>query len=369
MKLHRCPGWFLVVSIFFSLLMPGCLHSARDSTVETFSYTKDVDSRLDLAMNSDIEALSEQLLGDDVAKAALNGDSDLPSSGNQGTSFGLANSAPKWDAKVLVKRLQTIWKSSGKSVCTILKPFIKGGGSGLNHPYFFMGASAQAGSVVQAVYGRDFVWDLYNLQFASFTYKGPELIFGSGMIGSASANAYLGLGFGVRPDVKAAWSGVFVGGGVSGSLPILADYLSGQLNGFAAGTNDGKPDLSFVGASAAISAGLSVPTGAPGAVSVSRGFWTVDKTMNQSVSRVWKSAKIALSMEGRDSCEGDCIRFDTRDQKASYRGRAMSLATSIAAFVTPKLNEGFDGLEPVMLLALATGAYRDALNTGQACIK
>jgi hypothetical protein len=230
-----------------------------------------------------------------------------------------------------------------------------------------VGASAEAGAGVHGMIGRDYVWDFYNLQISVFNYKALELVFGSGTVG-AGVNLYAGLGFGNKRDVNDAWSGKFATTGLSGSLPILSDYLSGHVAYFSAQTPQGQADFRFKGGSMGLSAGVSAPTTLPGALQVASGNWIVDKVENQKLSRRLTQFGIKNSMQGSDTCQGNCVRIDNIKAGMGYTGRAVNLARSI-----PLLSAGgsglsyFPGIEKFMLLAIATGAYRDTLNTHEAC--
>lgn len=271
------------------------------------------------------------------------------------------------DSASIAENLKAAWKSSGRSTCRVLKPFLTRGGALLNRPYIVFGASADVGVGVRLIAGRDFVWDLYNLQFSAFNYQAPGVVFGSGSVG-ASSHAYLGLAYGIRSDVDAAWKGYFVSSGVAGSLPILADYLSGNLVGFAAASATGKIDPTFVGATLGVSASLSVPSAIPGALSASVGHWTADKKMNALLAKQWRQRGIPISEHGVQTCNGSCVRFDAAGRSVRYRDRAMNLALSIPMLIMPRLAGGhFPGFEKLMLLALATGSFRDVLNAGQVC--
>jgi hypothetical protein len=345
-----------------------CMPTA--SHVNTFVSSEVGQGAFDMsaAVDSEILALEQEFSNEESMVLASAASQSVEDEALSVGSFALSGSGVKWSPAQVVANIQSAWNRAGKSACGVLKPFLKAGGTSMNHPYFFVGANAQAGVGVQMVWGRDFVWDLYNLQFASFTHKGPEIVLGSGMAG-AGGGTYAGLGFGVRPDVNAAWSGVFVSTGIGGSLPILADILSGNVTAFAAGTSAGKPDLSFVGGSVGISASVSAPTASPFNLQNAQGFWKLDTKVTSQILKRWQLAKIPVSMSGADTCGGTCVRFDQAAKKASYRGRAMNLAASMGTFVSPVLKAPFPGLEKVMLLAIATGAFRDALNHGQTCAR
>jgi hypothetical protein len=50
--------------------------------------------------------------------------------------------------------------------------------------------------------------------------------------------------------------------------------------------------------------------------------------------------------------------------------RAIQLARSVPMTVLPKGREiFFPGFDKIVLLAIATGSYRDTLNSAQACLK
>jgi hypothetical protein len=269
--------------------------------------------------------------------------------------------------KSVVSRVNALWKNVQGNPCRVWSPIVRSVGRGLARPYFFVGASAEAGAGVHGMIGRDYVWDFYNLQISVFNYKALELVFGSGTVG-AGVNLYAGLGFGNKRDVNDAWSGKFATTGLSGSLPILSDYLSGHVAYFSAQTPQGQADFRFKGGSMGLSAGVSAPTTLPGALQVASGNWIVDKVENQKLSRRLTQFGIKNSMQGSDTCQGNCVRIDNIKAGMGYTGRAVNLARSI-----PLLSAGgsglsyFPGIEKFMLLAIATGAYRDTLNTHEAC--
>ncbi|NBX17614.1 MAG: hypothetical protein EBR09_09635 [Proteobacteria bacterium] len=269
----------------------------------------------------------------------------------------------------LVQNVQTQWQTIRKNPCSVWKPLLRSANGGLLRPYFFVGGSAEAGAGLHGVVGRDFVWDFYNLQFASFTYKSLEVVLGSGTVG-AGVNSYLGLAFGVRNDVDQAWSGRFAASGASGSLPVLSDYLSAHANYFTSVGNSGKPDLSLLGASVGLSLALSVPTTVPGAIQISQGDWSADPQANKLLAGKLSAARIPHALAGRETCNGKCIRFDNKSGGKGYTGRMVNLIRSFPAIMNADPTGSFSPqMDKIMLLALAVGAYRDSLNATYLCRK
>lgn len=271
------------------------------------------------------------------------------------------------DARALFRRASSAWRTLQKNPCKIWAPIARSVGREMNHPYFFAGVSAEAGVGLHAMKGRDYVWDLYNLQFAVFNYTALETVFGAGALG-AGVNAYAGLAFGQKSDVNAAWSGRFASLGASGSLPVLSDYLSGHLTFFSAQTPRGTADFKFKGGSIGISAGIAAPTASPGALLVASGHWTIDKRETQKISQRLTQWGIQNSIHGDATCQGACVRMDNIKTGAGYTGRAVNLARSMAAvLLANNVAVSSIGLDKIMLLAIATGAYRDTKNSAYAC--
>jgi hypothetical protein len=168
------------------------------------------------------------------------------------------------------------------------------------------------------------------------------------------------------PNVESAWSGRFVAGSVSMSLPILADYLSLGGSGFSSATND-IADLKVIGANLSIQASLSVPTTVPASFSGQTAVWYPDQSTNRLISNLLKQSQVPHSSFGRETCSGNCIRFDSYDKKASYRSRATSVLNSIPLLAVGATSPYFPGYSQLALLTYATGIYRDLANTSQAC--
>lgn len=281
--------------------------------------------------------------------------------------------APKLNAKTqrqvreLLSRVNNMWTSIGRNPCSIWTPIERKFGKTAIQPYFFMGGSAEGGAGLHGIIGADYVWDLYNLQLGVFNYKSLETVFGSGSVG-VGLNSYLGLGFGQKRSVVDAWSGKFASVGVSGSLPILSNYLSGHITHFTAQTARGATDYSMQGGSIGLSAAVSLPSPSPGALQVSVGNWTVNKKENLKLSSLFKKLGINNSMNGQDTCQGTCIRFDNIAKGAGYSGRAVNLAKSLPLLMLSSSVSAFPvSFDKIMLLAIATGAYRDTRNRSEAC--
>ncbi|NBO38097.1 hypothetical protein EBU99_05895 [bacterium] len=277
------------------------------------------------------------------------------------------HSAPRENPAIaLMKRVAARWNEAKKNPCKLWAPLLRSSNSEFMHPYFFVGASAEAGVGVHGVVGRDLVWDYYNLQFATFTYKAVEAVFGSGAAG-AGVNGYLGVGFGLRNDVNHAWSGRFNSAGLNFSLPVLSDYLSGHVSYFTAADNNSSSDFRFRGGTVGVSAALSAPTPLPGALQVASGEWTIDTKTNRTFSEKLARWKIPHATKGQETCGGNCVRLDNSGKGKGYTGRAVSLAQSIPVILSGNVLQYYPGLDQIMLLGLAVGAYRDSLNSAYAC--
>lgn len=144
----------------------------------------------------------------------------------------------------------------GIDVCDVLRPF-----GGLEHAYFFVGASVTGAAIATGTGGVDLVWDLWNKQAATFGYVGGGI---TSLVGG-EAGAYMGYGFGNKSSVVDAWSGVFISAGLSAGLPVLK--LAAGASGFS------SPDASIVGGAVNVSIGFDfIPTPVDGAFIV--GKWT-----------------------------------------------------------------------------------------------
>ncbi len=172
-------------------------------------------------------------------------------------------------AREKIAQVKKIFAQIGNNICDVIGPF-----SSLNNPYFYYGAYAQAGAVAQVQGGVDMVWDMTNLQAATFGYKG----YGVASLVGGEAGAYAGYGFGKKNGVIDAWSGRFCSASVSVGLP--AKLLSAGATGFV------SPDLSVYGGAVSISVGYDViPT--PVDASVFAADWTA-----------WDAGTKALSQNG-----------------------------------------------------------------------
>ncbi|MFZ9521339.1 MAG: hypothetical protein ACO3A4_12760 [Silvanigrellaceae bacterium] len=267
----------------------------------------------------------------------------------------------------IIRGARQRWLEINKKPCALLKPLMRVQQNSLLRPYFFVGTSAEAGMGIHGVAGIDYVWDFYNFQVASFKYRSLEAVLGSGSVG-AGLNSYLGLAFGVRDDVHAAWSGKFASTGISGSLPVLADYLSIHANFFTAINARSKPDPSLAGASIGLSAALGLPTSSPGALQIASGDWVVDKGVNALIAKRLSSHKISHATVGDGTCNGNCIRIDYGNMVKGYLGRSVNLVRTIPAVFGGPANLSLPtSLEKIVLLAFAIGAFRDSKNAQQLC--
>lgn len=172
-------------------------------------------------------------------------------------------------AREKIAQVKKLFAQIGNDICNVIGPF-----SSLNNPYFYYGAYVQGGAVGQVQGGVDVVWDMTNLEAATFGYKG----YGAASLVGGEAGAYAGYGFGKKNGVIDAWSGRFCSASVSVGLP--AKLLSAGATGFV------SPDLSVYGAAASISVGYDViPT--PVDASVFAADWTA-----------WDKGTKALSQNG-----------------------------------------------------------------------
>lgn len=158
----------------------------------------------------------------------------------------------------------------GSKICDALSPL-----AGLEHPYFFVGASVAGGAVATAQGGVDIVWDLWNQQSAAFMYGGGGLT----SLAGVEAAVYSGYGFGNKSDVIDAWSGQFNTASLSVGLPVL--NLSAGGSGFA------SPDGSVIGGAVSVSIGLNwIPSPVNGGIVV--GFWAPFNDATSAMgSRLW----------------------------------------------------------------------------------
>ena len=144
-------------------------------------------------------------------------------------------------ARQVISDLKTALTNMKQDICGVLGPF-----AGLDHPYFYYGGYGQGGFVANAQGGADVVWDMSNLQMASFGYAGVGL-----STSIIEAGAYAGYGFGNKPNVVDAWSGRFctVSAGIETPIKLVG----------AGGSAFTSPDGTVYGAAATVSVGLSIP--------------------------------------------------------------------------------------------------------------
>lgn len=347
---------FLALGPLFFLV--SCKPKSAQDAVTAAAVTEKANTEMAQRMNLALEQLGSEL---DILDAVQ------PPSALSNENFAVSGLVPRGGFKPLFSRVNDLWKNFQGNPCRVWSPIVRAVGRELSRPYFFVGASAETGVGIHGMIGRDYVWDLYNLQVAVFNYKAVEFVFGAGAVG-AGVNLYAGLGFGNKRDVNDAWSGKFATTGLAGSLPILSEYLSGHMAYFSAQTPQGQADFRFRGGSVGLSASVSVPTTLPGAVQVSSGNWTIDKVENQKLSRRLAQWGIKNSMQGSDTCQGSCVRIDNIKAGMGYTGRAVNLVRTIPLLASSGSGVGlFPGIEKIMLLAIATGAYRDTLNNHEAC--
>lgn len=222
-------------------------------------------------------------------------------------------------------------------ICAALAPF-----KAFDHPYFFMGGalSGQARSGYQA--GLDLVWDLDNLQAATFVFHGP--VFGSTR--GISAGVYAGFGFATskKSSVLDAWSGVFQSATVSASL-------AGVLG--ASGTGFRSPDSTILGGSIGVSVGLSdLPVNVDAAPASVWSAW--DAGTEAYDGRIW------------DCTFGKSLKTITYDKKP-HKVVQFQRSRGIAAAILWETGGSAIG-QSAAYYALALGALRQSgLTLSQAC--
>ncbi len=169
-------------------------------------------------------------------------------------------------ARQVVSDLRKALSAMKQNICGVLGPL-----AGLDHPYFYYGAYGQGafGPGVQG--GVDFVWDLNDLQMASFGYSGVGLA-----LPTLEAGAYAGYGFGNKNNVVDAWSGRFCSASAGVTTPI-------KLVG-AGGTVFASPDGTVYGGAATVSVGISIPK-IPLSASVFASDWTEWDAMTEGVAQ------------------------------------------------------------------------------------
>jgi hypothetical protein len=131
----------------------------------------------------------------------------------------------------------------------------------------------QGGPGVQGQAGVDVVFDMTNLQAATFGYKGV----GAAASISVGASAYAGYGFGDKKGVIDAWSGRFCSAGASINLP--AKFLSAGASAFM------SPDGSVYGAAVSVGAGVGLPAAQLGDISAFASDWTAWNGGTEAISQ------------------------------------------------------------------------------------
>lgn len=128
------------------------------------------------------------------------------------------------------------------TMCDALRPFAR-----LEHPYFFVGASAKAAFLAPLKDGGfDMVWDLEHRQLAVFHYESHGL---QNLVG-VEAGVYLGYAFGQKANVLDAWSGEFEAAAATFEIPVLEIGAGGRI--FRA------PDDSLFGGALVADVGLNM---------------------------------------------------------------------------------------------------------------
>jgi hypothetical protein len=161
------------------------------------------------------------------------------------------------------------------AICDGLRPIYEAGVEAQKMGFVY-GAAAEGGAGLQGARGYDVVWDLYHHQVTVSEWTGG----GVGTLVGADVEAYVGMAFGFQHGVS-DWDGWFANVELTASLPILHDFFSVVVNGFATladDDGDGTPETMLVppegvyGGSIGLQAGVALPTGLPvgGAVGAAR---------------------------------------------------------------------------------------------------
>ncbi len=341
-----------------------------------------------LKRNSDKELIAEalahynkNLTNPETLTALGAGDS------SQG-SFGLVDTGSKGNkiAFDLGDRLRALKEGVNQDInnnlCRFVAPAIRTGGHQFTRPYVVLGYFSIASLVgAQGLVGNDFVWDLYNMQFAAFHNRGFGAAIGSNTVASVGGAIYAAIAFGKKDDVTAGWSGYFNSVGADAAFPnflkgyfgVTGALFSGAKNAGVPGNNEG--DWSMVGASVGLTAGFTATSELPVNIDIMNSNATLEPTLTDIAFRNFKDAGIPVSRSGSATCNGDCVRFDAGVPKgASYRLRGAQLARSFLLSTPLTMNKNvlskvavFEQLRGFSSLAIATGLFRDSANLAQSC--
>jgi hypothetical protein len=360
------PKTFLCALSFAPLFLVGaCVQRASIGAEISEGEAEQIRGDMSDALATSLTLVHEQLANSDYL-VALEQQSELSKNSLALTSpANLKKSVSDFD-----QQIRDLWSKSGKSVCNVLRPYLDFAKKNLNHPYFFVGQSAQAGVIAQGIVGRDYVWDLFNLQFSAFDYQGKALVMGGGSV-DASVSTYLGAAVGTMPDVEEAWSGRFVSSAINAGLPIVSAIASVGASGFVSADQDGRANNRLFGSAVAFNLSLPDPTGLPVGVAVQNAHWKINASENHKIAKLFtKYQKLKIATSGIETCFGRCLRFDAIDYPASYRGRALTLIMSIPLLASQKASTLFlPTLPSIALTAMAVATLRDERNGTSACTR
>lgn len=358
-KITKNKLWVLPLFLIYQ----GCLSSRSSNSEISDAEALAIRSKMVDDFQSDLETLEKELSDSQYTSALSN---HQKNAGSVLALQGSRDTAPS--LQTANKQIRELWLASGKNVCKLLQPILDSSMHDVTHPYFFVGQNVAAGVGLQGVRGRDYVWDLYNLQFSIFDYIGAGLVLGGGSV-TAGVSTYLGSAIGTVENIDDAWSGKFVSATVSGSLPLLSTIGSIGLSGFTSTDANFKPNYTIRGASAAVNLSLPDPTGLPIGTGIQQAEWKINTDENQKIFNVMtKKWKLKASLSGSATCNDRCIRFDSESIPANYRSRAISLIKSIPVVALNKKDATMIPMFPeIALTAMAIGTIRDQKNGQAAC--
>ena len=193
-----------------------------------------------------------------------------------------------------IRPLTTRLAPMSRRLCDHLAKF-----RGLEHAYFYFGGYGSADVVVGAAVGMDVVYDLWNRQAATFSWKASTVNVGTA--GSIAVGGYVGYGFGAKDNVIDAWAGRFDSVAVDVDIPLTKFGIEGEL--FR------SPDGSVVGGTIVATAGLSLSWPLPVSASLETGFWVpfdrgTDRMASASLG-ARRSLKTTSALTGDPRIHGD----------------------------------------------------------------
>ena len=189
----------------------------------------------------------------------------------------------------------------GLKPCKLLRPLVQGNKNPLRLGFFMGGQGGVKLGPLGQPKGFDVVLDLFHQEMTASKYA-SKAIFLKPLDVGPSVTGYVGIAAGFKNGVQ-DWYGHFASSSISGSLPILADYLSVGATTFASAVdrNDdgliGPDEVVFpkgvYGGSVGVSASLDfIPDPIPGNLSVSQGLWTPYPKLLQQVHAFVKKRKV-----------------------------------------------------------------------------